>query len=340
MIATPDHMHAPIALAALRAGKHVYVEKPMAHSLEEARLMTRVARETGLVTQMGNNGHAGEGLRLTREWILAGAIGTVREVHGWSDRAGKWWHQPATLPTETPPVPADLDWNLWLGAAPERSYSPSYHPFQWRGWYDFGTGALGDMAVHNLDPAFFALDLGAPIAAECESSPLGRESYPEWQILTLEFPAQGNRPPLKVRWYDGGKMPPKPADVGDEIDLADNGIYFIGDKGTMVCGGWSGNPRLFPEKRRNEFQLPAKTIARSPGHRVEWIEACKARRPQDALAGFAYSGPFTEALLVGNLATRLQGRIEWDGPNLRAKGRPEAEALIRKTYRPGFGIHG
>jgi predicted dehydrogenase len=340
MIATPDHMHAPITLAALRAGKHVYVEKPMAHTIEEARVMARVARETGLVTQMGNNGHAGEGLRLTREWIEAGAIGTVREVHAWSDRAGKWWKQPAQRPADTSSVPPELDWDFWLGAAPERPFHRAYHPFQWRGWFDFGTGALGDMAVHNLDPAFYALDLEAPVAAECESSPLGRETYPAWQILTLEFVAKGNRPALKVRWYDGGKMPPTPEPLGDEMDLSDNGIYFVGDRGTMVCGGWSGSPKLFPASRREEFKLPPKTIARSPGHHAEWVQACKARRPELAKAGFAYSGPFTEALLVGNLATRLQRRIEWNATALRATNAPEAEPLIRKSYRSGFGISG
>ena len=338
MVATPDHMHAPITLAALRAGKHVYVEKPMAHTIEEARIMTRVARETGLVTQMGNNGHAGEGLRQTREWIQAGAIGAVREVHAWSDRPGKWWKQPAVRPSDTPPLPADLDWDLWLGAAPERPFHSAYHPFQWRGWFDFGTGALGDMAVHNMDPAFYALDLGAPAAAECQSSPLGKETYPEWQIITLEFTPKGDNAPLKLYWYDGGKMPPKPGHVGDEMDLSDNGIYFVGDKGTMVCGGWSGAPRLFPSKLRSEFEAPAKTIPRSPGHRLEWIQACKARKPEEAKAGFAYSGPFTEAFLVGNLAARLQKRIEWDPAALRAKNAPEAAALIHKQYRKGFGL--
>lgn len=338
MVATPDHMHAPITLAALRAGKHVYVEKPMAHSIEEARVMTKVAKETGLVTQMGNNGHAGEGLRLTREWIQAGAIGTVREVHGWSDRPGKWWKQPAERPAAAMPVPADLDWNLWLGAAPERPYHRAYHPFAWRGWFDFGTGALGDMAVHNLDPAFYALDLGAPVAAEAQSSGLGKETYAAWQIITFEFAARGAQPAVKMFWYDGGKLPQKPADLGDELDLPDNGILFIGDKRTMLCGGWSGAPRLFPASRRDSFQKPPKTIPRSIGHRAEWIQACKDRKPDDARAGFAYSGPFTEALLVGNLAARLQKRIEWDSASLRATNVPEAEALVRKKYRAGFGI--
>ena len=279
VIGTPDHMHAPITLAALRAGKHVYVEKPMAHSIEEARVMTRVAKETGLVTQMGNNGHAGEGLRLTREWIQAGAIGQVKEVHCWSDRPGKWWTQDRERPAETPPVPAELNWNLWLGAAPERPYHPCYHPVAWRGWFDFGTGALGDMAIHNLDPAFYALDLDAPVAAESQSSPLKKESYPAWQIITFEFAAKASRPALKMLWYDGGKMPPVPEDLGEGMDLVDNGIYFLGEKGTMLCGGWSGPPRLFPAKRRSEFQLPPKAIARSPGHRDEWVQACKAKSP-------------------------------------------------------------
>ncbi len=340
MIATPDHMHAPITLAALRAGKHVYVEKPMAHSIEEARVMTKVAKETGLVTQMGNNGHAGEGLRQTREWIQAGAIGSVREVHGWSDRPGKWWPQPVERPASAMAIPSDLDWDLWLGGAPQRPYHRAYHPHDWRAWFDFGTGALGDMAVHNLDPAFYALELDAPVAAEAEVVGLGSESYPTWQIITFAFVRPSPHPALKMFWYDGGKLPKQPADLADEIDPSDNGILFIGDKGTLLCGGWSGAPKLFPESRRKEFQLPAKTIPRSSGHRSEWIQACKDKRPEDSKAGFAYSGPFTEALLVGNLAVRLKKRVEWDSVNMRATNAPEAEALIRKKYRAGFGIHG
>lgn len=338
MIATPDHMHAPITIAALKAGKHVYVEKPMAHSIEEARVMTRVAKETGLVTQMGNNGHAGEGLRLTREWLQAGAIGPVREIHCWSDRPGKWWVQDRDRPTETPPVPPELDWDLWIGAAPMRPYHRWYHPHDWRAWFDFGTGALGDMAIHNMDPAFYALDLGAPSAVEATTSPLKKESYPAWSILRYEFAAKGDRPALTLTWYDGGKMPPRPRDLPDGINLVDNGIYFVGDKGTMVCGGWSGPPTLYPESRRAEFRTPSPTIARSIGHRAEWIKACKDHKPEDAKAGFAYSGPFTEALLVGNLALRLQKRIEWDAAAMRSPNAPDADALIHKHYRKGFGI--
>ncbi len=339
MVATPDHMHAPIALHYMRASKHAYVEKPMAHTIEETRVMDKVAREMGVVTQMGNNGHAGEGLRQTKEWIDAGAIGIVKEIHCWSDRPGKFWQQNKDRPAETPPVPEGLDWDMFIGAAPERPYHPVYHPRAWRGWFDFGTGALGDMAVHNMDPAFYALDLGAPIAAEAKTSPLKKESYPEWQIITYEFAAKGKRPAVNMIWYDGGKMPETPADVKDEYKLADNGIMFIGDKGTMVCGGWSGPPALFPGTRRKDFAKPEKTIPRSPlGHRGEWIQACKDSKPEDAKAGFSYSAPFTEALLVGNLAARLQKRVEWDSANMKCPNAPEAEALVRKTYRKGYGI--
>ena len=346
MIATPDHMHAPIAMAAMRAGKHVYVEKPMAHSIEEARVMTSFAKEKGLVTQMGNNGHGGEGLRQIKEWIDAGAIGTVKSVHGWTDRPGdrpgepghKWWPQPQEVPTTVEAVPVDLDWDLWIGAAKERPYHKVYHPHDWRAFFDFGTGALGDMAVHNLDPAWYALDLGAPVAASSESGPLGADSYPAWQIITFEFAAKGARPAVNVKWYDGGKMPEAPADLEGKYHLKDNGIMFIGDKGTMVCGGWSGAPALFPVTRRREFELPKATIPRSIGHRQEWMKACKEGKPADAKAGFDYSGPFTEALLVGNLATRLQKRVEWDSVNLRATNVPEAEGLVRQRYRKGFEI--
>jgi predicted dehydrogenase len=339
VIGTPDHMHAPVTAAALRSGRHVYVEKPMAHSIEECRAMTRLAKETGLVTQVGNSGHAGEGLRLAREWIQAGAIGPVREVHCWSDRPGTFWKQNLERPTDTPPVPETLDWNLWLGAAPMRPYHPTYLPAKWRGWFDFGTGAMGDMAVHNMDPAYYALDLDAPVAAEAQTSqPLTKETYPAWSILTYEYAARGNRPAVKIYWYDGGKMPPRPAGLEPERNLGDNGIYFVGDKGVMLAGGWAGTPRLVPESRMKDFKMPAKTIPRSPGHAAEWIQACKDRKPEGAKAGFAYSGPYTESLLVGNLALRLQKRIEWDAAAMKATNAPEAEALIRKTYRPGFGI--
>ena len=338
MVATPDHTHAPIAIRAMRMKKHVYVEKPMAHTIYEARLMTKVAREEGIVSQMGQNGHAGEGLRLTYEYIHDGAIGTVREVHGWSDRPAGWWPQAVQRPTDTPEVPETLNWDLWLGPAPMRPYHPDYTPFKWRGWHDFGCGAMGDMAVHNVDPAFFCLDLDAPIAVEAETGKTASETFPEWQIITYYFAEKNGRAPVKMVWYDGKKMPPKPEAMEADLELPDNGIIFIGDKGAMQCGGWSGAPRLIPESRMQEYPRPEKTLARSVGHRQEWIDACKANDPKGALAGFEYSGPFTEALLVGDLAVRLEKRIEWDSASMKATNAPEADILINKAYREGWEL--
>jgi predicted dehydrogenase len=315
----------------------------------EARRITQAAAEAGVPTQMGTQIHGMPNYRRVVELVQSGAIGPVREVHSWVDRT--WGRQSPEdavkygdvantqeRPTEEMPVPPELDWDLWIGAARPRPYHRAYHPHDWRAFFDFGTGALGDMAVHNLDPAWYALDLGAPIATSAQSGPLGKDSYPAWQIITYEFAARGNRPAVNLTWYDGGKLPEAPKDLEDKYHLADNGIMFIGDKGTMVCGGWSGAPRLFPTARRREFQLPKPTIPRSIGHRQEWMKACKDHKPEDAKAGFDYSGPFVEALLVGNLATRLQKRIEWDSANLRATNAPEAEPMIRKTYRKGFEI--
>ena len=339
MIATPDHWHAPISIAAMQLGKHVYVEKPMAHTIEEARLMGKVAADMKVVTQMGNNGHGGEGLRLTKEWIDAGAIGMVKEVHVWSDRPGTFWNtQGKRRPADRPPVPSTLDWNIWQGPAPEYPYHPDYAPRKWRGWYDYGCGALGDMMVHNADPAWYALDLGAPEAVEAVSSETNPDSFPLWSIVTWHFAAKGKRGPVKLIWYDGGKLPPPPPGMESDRKLGDNGIYFVGDKGVILCGGWSGTPRLVPESAMATFVRPAKTIPRSPGHRKEWVEACIAGKPEDAQAGFWYSATFTEALLVGVLPIRLGKRIEWDAIAMRAKNAPEADALIRKAYRTGFGL--
>lgn len=340
LVATPDHIHAPASILAMHAGRHVYVEKPLAHSVGEARKMAQVAKETGRVTQMGNQGHAGEGLRLTREWIQAGAIGKVTEVHVWSDRPGKFWDsQGKARPADAPPVPKNLDWDLWVGPAPLRSFHPDYCPRKWRGWWDFGCGALGDMAVHNADPAFYALDLGAPDWVEAESSPNNNDSFPLWSVITYHFPARGAQPAVKMTWYDGGKMPPKPPGMEPERALGDNGIYFVGDKGVILAGGWSGTPRLVPEAAMKDFVMPAKTIERcAVGHRVEWINACKAGKPEAAHSGFHYSAPFTESLLVGLLAVRFGRRIEWDAANLRATNCPEAEPVVHKKYRAGYAI--
>ena len=342
-IGTPDHIHAPAAIRAMKMGKHVYCEKPMAHTIREAREMARVARKMGVVTQMGNQGHAGEGLRLYYEFIKDGAIGAVKEVHVWTDRAGvpggrAWWPQGVDRPKDTPPVPETLDWNLWLGPAPVRPYHPDYVPFKWRGWFDYGCGALGDMAVHNADPAFFALELGAPIAAEAESSPVNNETFPEWSIITYYFPAKGDRPAVTMKWYDGGKLPPRPEELEEGRNLGDNGILFVGDKGKLLGPSHAGAPRLIPESRMKEYGRPPKMLERSIGHHEEWIQACKDGKPQNAKSGFWYAGPFTEALLVGNLAVRTAKRIEWNSKKMKVTNVPEANQYVSKTYRAGWEI--
>jgi predicted dehydrogenase len=350
VIGAPDHIHAPAAVMAMKMGKHVYVEKPMAHTIYEARRMTQVAKETGVVTQMGNQGHADVGLRLYWEFIKDGAIGTVREVHVWSDRAGTperpWWPQGVDRPQGSIPVPENLDWDLWLGPARWRPYAKfpngrggeaTYCPFNWRGWWDFGCGAIGDMAVHNADPAFFVLDLGAPTAVEAQTSPVNDETLPVWNIITFEFPAKGDRPAVKMVWYDGAKLPPTPPEL-EGRKLASNGILFVGDKGKLLGPSHAGAPRLIPESRMKEYGKPPQMLPRSPGHHKEWIEACKAHKPEDAKSGFWYAGPFVEALLVGNLAVRLQKRVEWDAKSMRSPNCPEADNYITKFYRNGFNL--
>jgi len=342
VIGAPDHVHGPAAIMAMKMGKHVYCEKPMAHTVYEARRMTEVAKETGVVTQMGNQGHAGEGLRLYWEFINDGAIGSVREVHVWSDRAGTaerpWWPQGVDRPKGSEPVPEHLDWDLWLGPAKWRPYHSAYVPFKWRGWWDFGCGALGDMAVHNADPAFFALDLDAPTAVEAETSELKDETLPISNIIRFDFPAKGKRPPVKMTWYDGGKLPPRPAELEEGRRMGGNGILFVGDKGMLMGGSHAGVPRLIPETHMKEYGKPPKSLPRSPGHHREWIDACKAGKPEDAKSGFWYAGPFTEALLVGNLAVRLQKRVEWDAKTMRSPNCPEADNYITKFYRAGYSI--
>ncbi len=339
MVGTPDHWHAPISIAAMKLGKHVYCEKPLAHTIEETRIMARVAAETKVVTQMGNTGHASEGLRLTKEWIDAGAIGEIGEVHVWSDRPGTYWDsQGRARPTEKLPVPDTLDWNQWQGAAPEHDYHPLYVPRKWRGWYDYGCGALGDMMVHNADPAWFALDLGAPIAVEAQTSATNADSFPLWSVVTWHFAAKAGRGPVRLTWHDGGKRPAPPPGFDPARKIGDNGILFLGDKGSIIAPGWCGTPRIVPESQMRSFKLPPRSLARSPGHREEWVVACLAGKPEDAKANFAYAAPYTEALLTGVLPIRLGKRIDWDSAAMKAVNAPEADALIRKSYRKGFEL--
>jgi predicted dehydrogenase len=250
-----------------------------------------------------------------------------------------WWPQGVDRPADTPPVPASLDWDNWLGPAPLRPYHPAYVPFKWRGWFDFGCGALGDMAVHNADPAFFALDLDAPIAVEAESSPVNNETFPEWSIITYHFPAKGDRPAVKMKWYDGGKLPERPEGFEENRRLGDNGILFVGTKGMLLGGSHAGGPRIVPETKMKEYGgRPPQLLPRSGDHHKEWIQACKEGKPENAKSGFWYAGPFTEALLVGNLAVRTGKRVEWDSANMRSPNVPEANQYVSKIYRKGWQI--
>lgn len=339
VIATPDHHHAPAALTAMLLGKHAYVEKPLAHTVQEARLMFETAAKMKVVTQMGNNGHGGEGLRRWKEYYDAGAIGKVKEIHVWSDRPGNWWGtQGKPRPADTPKVPDNLDWDLWLGPAPVRPYHPSYHPMQWRGIWDFGCGALGDMAVHNADPAYYTLGLGAPDWVEAETSAPNNESFPAWSIVTWHFAEQGIRPAVTMKWYDGGKRAQNVPFIDPTLNLGDNGLIIVGEKAALWGGSHASPPRLFPSEVQAKTPSPPQTLPRSPGHRIEWVRAAIADKPEDSKSGFWYSAPFTESLLTGLLAVRFQKRIEWDAAPMKAKNCPEADPIIRKAYRDGWKL--
>jgi predicted dehydrogenase len=338
VVSTPDHTHAVASMAAMRMGKHVYCQKPLTRTVREARVLKEAAAKYGVVTQMGNQGHGGEGLRVSAEYIRAGAIGTVREVHVWTDRAGRWWPQGMSRPAGGKTPPENLGWDVWLGPAPERPYADGYHPFRWRGWCDFGTGALGDMGCHNIDPAFYALELGPPESVRATCSEFNRESFPSWSIVEWAFPAKGERPAVKVFWYDGGKKPPRPEELEEGRELRGNGILFVGDKGKMLGGSHAGACRIIPESRMKEFPRPAKTLARSIGHYKEWVEAAKG---QDITPGsnFDYSGPLTEAVLLGNVAAYFPGEtLKWDAGNLRIPNRPEADQYLHYEYRKGWTL--
>ena len=335
MVATPDHNHAVVSLAAMRLGKHVYCEKPLAHSIEEVRAMTEEARRSKVATQMGNQGNSTETHRQICEWIWDGAIGPVREVHAWSDTGG-WTNDFIARPTDTPPVPPGLDWNLWLGPARERPYHPAYAPYNWRGWWDFGTGAIGDMGCHNIDPAFRALKLGFPESIEASSTKVNDETVPLASIIHYTFPAREGMPPVKLTWYDCGLFPAVPEELPRGTKLDKNGILFVGEKGKLLCGGWSQSPRLLPESRMKEYKQPAKTLPRVKSHDRAWIDAAKGGPA--ASSQFEYGGPLTELVLLGNVALRSGGKIYWDGPGLRATGSEKAQDFVKAGFRPGWTL--
>ncbi len=345
-IGTPDHIHAVAAMAAIRAGKHVYVQKPLTHTLHECRELTKAAAAAKVVTSMGNQGHATAGARLTNEWIQAGVIGEVREVHVWSDRAGRLWKQGIGRPPDTPAVPPTLDWDLWLGPIRERPYHPAYAPVSWRGWWDFGTGALGDMGCHIIDHPVWALKLRAPTSVEARTTLDGSfldgnrpnfETYPVAAIIYYEFPARGNLPPVTMTWYDGGLMPAAPPELPRGQRLPDNGVLYIGSKGKMFHSSHGGMPQLLPTELHEQAKVVPQTLARSPGHYEEWVEACRGgKRPT---ASFDYSGPMTEIVLLGVLSLRAPGtRLEWDSENQKVKNAPELNQYVHTEYRKGWSL--
>lgn len=350
IIATPDHTHAVITLAAMAAGKHVYCQKPLTHTIREARTVTDAARRAKVQTQMGNQGHSSESIRLLKEWLAAGVIGDVREVHAWTDRpvGGDPWSTFAVQaqPKETPPVPATLNWDLWLGPVAHRAYHPDYHPLKWRAWLDFGTGPLGDMGCHIIDPAFWALDLSAPTTVEATTThwekDVSSQTFPRASIVRYQFPARGTRPPVALTWYDGRLQPPIPADLEPGRKLPGSGALIIGDKGTLLHGSHgAGGLRLLPEARMKALVRPEKTLPRVVGsHEADWVRACKEGpdgRP--ASSPFEYGGALTETVLLGVLAMRLPNqRLTWDSAKMKFAGNPAADALLHSPYREGWTL--
>ena len=366
VIATPDHHHAFASMEAIKRGKHVYCEKPLTHSVWEARQVAKAAREAKVATQMGNQGQATESPRRLCELVWAGVIGKVREAHIWTDRPAQglfneYWPQGVPRPKETPPVPASLDWDLWLGPAPLRPFNPAYLPFKWRGWWDFGTGALGDIGCHAMDPVFRALKLTAPLSVQACSTRVNEETFPLGSIITYQFPARDaatqpinshvagqtgaaaggvQMPACKLVWYDGGLRPPRPDGLPEGRKMGDNGRLLIGDKGFILGAAQDG---VFPETCAKEAAEVARSIPRSDGHYKEWLDACKGGKT--AGSNFDWAGPLAESVLLGNAALRVQLREEltlyrllWDSANLRFTNLDDANKFIRREYRAGWSL--
>jgi predicted dehydrogenase len=330
-VSTPDNTHAVAAMMAIKMGKHVYCQKPLAHDMYEVRKLTEAAREHKVMTQMGIQLHAENCVKYVVEFIKSGVIGKVRRVDLWS---GKDWGG-GTRPKETPPVPQTLDWDLWLGPAPYRPYHPTYLPGEWRRWWDFGTGTLGDMGCHIIDPAWWTLDLTYPTSVEAEPGPFNEETYPQKTVVRCEFPARGDLPPVTLTWYDGANQPPRPQELEKERNLPDQGGLYYGEKGTILAPH-GGNPRLIPESRMKGFKLPEPSLPREVNHYQDWIRACKGG--PKPLANFDYSGPLTETILLGNVAARAGQKLAWDGPNFKVTNLPEADKYLRRQYRQGWTL--
>jgi len=371
-ISTPDHQHAVIGMASMQLGKHVYIQKPLTHDIYEARMLTQAATRYKVVTQMGNQGASGDGVRQLIDWYRAGIIGDVTEVYCFTNRPV--WPQGIQWPEKKAPVPAELNWDLWLGTAPYKEYVDNLVPFNWRGWWDYGTGALGDMGCHIIAPAFQVLELGYPTEAECSvgSVYVGEfrqgyfpDSCPPSSHITLKFKGVNGKPDVKLHWMDGGIQPERPAELGpnEVFGDGDNGTYFIGTKGKMMCATYGQNPQLLPTSRTAQTKVP-QTIARVPGadnegHYNAWIDACIAGygsdKEKNLSSNFKVAGPLTETVLMGNLAIRSHDirhprgdngfdypgrhiKLLWDGANMKITNFDEANQFVRRTYRQGWSL--
>ena len=347
IIATPDHTHANITLDAMKLGKHVYCQKPLTHSVYESRILTQAAEKYNVATQMGNQGSSGEHTAWVCESIWNGDIGEIREVHAWTNRP--IWPQCLNRPEDTPRKPSGLDWDLWLGPAPMRPYSPQYHPWSWRGWFDFGTGALGDMACHILDVAMRSLRLKYPTGIQASSSKWTLESPPESEKITYYFPKREKyrnveMPEVKVTWYDGGLMPDRPFELedGEMMGDRDGGVLFIGTKGKIVCGCYAKNAKRLPSKEFKDYSptINERLVPGSiNGHEKDWIRACKedpATRVKTK-SHFGYAGPFNEVVVMGTVAARLSGLqriLQWDGENMKFTNiKPEEKMRVPKIVK-------
>jgi predicted dehydrogenase len=351
VVSTPDHTHAPAAVMAMRLGKHCYCEKPLTHSVYEARTVTEAARQKKVATQIGTQIHAETNYRRVVELVQAGAIGATGEVHVWVNVSYHYGDRPA----DTPPVPEGLHWDLWLGPAPERPYHPAYVPGQWRKWWDFGTGGLGDFGCHYMDLPFWALKLRYPTSIEAEGPPVHPESTPPWVVVRYEYPAREDLCPLQLTWYDGGRQPPQLAELLREMEAHQpkpeksepgergrkppraawpSGVLFVGDKG-MIIADYSRH-MLLPRSKFADFQPPPPFIPDSIGHHEEWIQACKTGSP--TTCRFDYSGPLTEAALLGMVAYRAGEKLSWDAANLKATNSTNAERYIKRQYRAGWTL--
>lgn len=326
VVSTPDHHHAPAAIMAMKRGLHVYCEKPLAHTVSEVRAMTEMARKAGVATQMGTQIHAGDNYRRVVELVQANVIGPIHRVHVW---VGKGWGA-TKMPAAAGEAPATLDWNVWLGPAAERPYTPNLHPADWRRYRDFGTGTLGDMGCHFMDLPFWALGLSSPVSARAEGPTSDTACCPLGLKVHYQFAASDRHPALELVWYDGDLTPKEL----EGMPVPGSGVLFVGENGKMFAD--YGSYRLFPQEQFKDFQPPAQTIAASPGHYEEWFAACRGGQP--ALCNFDYAGPLTECVLLGTVAHQVGREITWNAKTLRCEGDAQATALISKSYRDGWSI--